>query len=164
MRRLRKGERLTLLASVALFGVLFGRWFDAVAPNGHASIIDLHRSGWTSLGWFMDLLLAVTILGGLAMAVTTAMRRSPTLPMAANVLTWVFGSLTWWILFFVVLSQPNLGAGLGNGLVTVQPLAYVGLVLAALIPIGAFVAMRDERTDAPESAYEPPPPRPVPES
>lgn len=162
MSRLRLGEWLALLASLALFGVLFGRWFDLEGSASLPPADAANRAGWTALGWFMALLLALLILGGIAVAATTATRRSPTLPMAANVVTWVFGSLVWFVLLFVVISQPGLGVGAGDRMVSVEPLAYVGLVLAALIPLGAFLAMRDERVDAPESAYEPPPPRPLP--
>ena len=35
--------------------------------------------------------------------------------------------------------------------------------MAALIVVGAFLALKDERTGAPESAYEPPPARPIPD-
>jgi hypothetical protein len=162
MSRLRVGEWVALLASLGLFGVLFGPWFDV---HGAASVLaaGANRAGWTSLGWFMDVLLAALIFGGIAVAATAVLRRSPTLPMAATVLTWVLGSLIWFVLLFVVVEQPGLGINAGDRMVSVQPLAYVGLVLAALIPLGAFLAMRDERTDAAESAYEPPPPRPIPE-
>ncbi|MBI5107057.1 MAG: hypothetical protein HZB46_19105 [Solirubrobacterales bacterium] len=61
-----------------------------------------------------------------------------------------------------VLLQPGLGIGAPNELVDIEPWAWLGVVLAACIPAGAWLALADERTDAPESRYEPPPPRPVP--
>jgi hypothetical protein len=36
------------------------------------------------------------------------------------------------------------------------------VICTALIAAGGFIALRDERLDAPESAYEPPEPRPAP--
>jgi len=40
--------------------------------------------------------------------------------------------------------------------------AYFGLLATAAIFAGAGVALADERTDAPESAFTPPAPRPAP--
>ena len=72
------------------------------------------------------------------------------------------GGLTFLILLVRVLTQPGLGASLPNRLVLVEAPAYVGLLFTGLIPVGAWLALRDERLDAPESAYTPPPARPVP--
>ena len=40
--------------------------------------------------------------------------------------------------------------------------AWLGLAGAALLTIGAFRSLGDERTELPENAYEPPPARPTP--
>ena len=39
---------------------------------------------------------------------------------------------------------------------------YLGLLAALLTTLGAWRSLADERTDAPESAYTPPPARPAP--
>jgi hypothetical protein len=44
----------------------------------------------------------------------------------------------------------------------VQAGGYLGLAALALIVAGAWRAIADERTGAPETAYAPPPPRPAP--
>ena len=62
----------------------------------------------------------------------------------------------------VLLTQPDLDLGLGNTAVSIQAAGYLGLVALALIVVGAWITMADERTGAPESAYTPPPARPVP--
>ena len=64
----------------------------------------------------------------------------------------------------VLITQPALGLGLGNDAVSVQVAGYLGLLALAVIGAGAWIAIGDERTDAPDSAYTPPPPRPVPGS
>jgi hypothetical protein len=90
-------------------------------------------------------------------------RTSPAWPVGGSVLTSAVGWITFLVLLIRVATQPDLGiAGLPNAAVTVELPAYLGLVCAAAIPLGAWLALRDERTDAPESAYTPPPPRPVP--
>jgi hypothetical protein len=40
--------------------------------------------------------------------------------------------------------------------------AWLGLLAALVLALGGWWAMKDERTDAPESAYTPPEPRPAP--
>jgi hypothetical protein len=48
--------------------------------------------------------------------------------------------------------------------VSVLAPAYLGLVAELVVVAGTWRALADERTDAPESAYQPPEPRPVPPS
>jgi len=40
--------------------------------------------------------------------------------------------------------------------------AWLGLLAALVLAIGGWWAIKDERTEAPESAYTPPEPRPAP--
>jgi hypothetical protein len=49
-----------------------------------------------------------------------------------------------------------------NQVATVEYGAWIGLAGALLLTIGAWWSLADERTDAPESAYVPPAPRPAP--
>jgi hypothetical protein len=157
--RLRAGEWLTLSASVGLFAVLFLDWFEDPRQRGGAVFGALDRtvgvSGWSGLGWFMDLLLVLVIFGGIAVAFTTVRKSSPAMPVGSAVLTAAIGLIVFVVLALRVLVR-------ANGPTTVEVWAYAGLLLAALVPAGAFLTLRDERTGAPESAYTPPPARPVP--
>jgi hypothetical protein len=161
LRRLRAGEWLALIGAIGLLATLFSDWFGlppAARGNG-----DLAKSGWASLGWALDVLLVLAILGGLATALATALRQTPAWSVGSGVLTAPVGLIAFTALALrVVLFQPDLGVGLPNDLVDVRAAAYLGLAFCALIPVGAWTVLRDERTDAPESAYTPPPPRPVP--
>jgi hypothetical protein len=172
MHRLRAGEWVAMLGSVGLLVMLFLDWFrvdghklgwTSYTPVGmHAT--PLHESGWGSLGWLMVLAMCVAILGGLSFSYMTARRTAPAWPVGAGVLTWTVGSLVFLVLLLrVTLLQPGLGAHVARGAVSVQLPAYLGLVFAALIPIGAWFGLRDDRTHTAESlAYTPPPARPVP--
>lgn len=168
MSRLRAGEWLALVGAVALFVLMFFDWFDVgryTAAAGddqiEVSLPDLPVSltGWGSLGWFMDVLVAVTIFGGLALSYMTVKRASPAWPVGAGVLTWILGLLIFLVLLVrVTIFQPYVDA-----MVDVSLPAYLGLVAAALVPLGAFLSIRDERTASPEArAYTPPPARSVP--
>jgi hypothetical protein len=67
------------------------------------------------------------------------------------------------LMFFDWFDVGRYTASAGDEVVDVTLPAYLGLVAAALIPLGAFLSIRDERTRSSEArAYTPPPPRSVP--
>jgi hypothetical protein len=160
--RLRAGELLAGAGAVGLLLVLCLKWFSLDRPPGLHLIGTLHTTGWASLGWLLVAMLTVVAFGGLSIAYMTLRRTSPAWPVGAAVLTVAVGGLTFLILLVRVLTQPGLGRGLPNAMVLVEVPAYLGLLFTAVIPLGAWIALRDERLHAPESAYTPPPARPVP--
>jgi len=169
MNRLRTGEWIAGLGAAGLFVSLFLNWF---ALDGHAlgwtSYAPLssgvHLSGWGSLGWFMDVLLCIAIIGGLSLSYMTVKRTSPAWPIGAGVLTVGIGAA---IALALALRLLDLAGDTSFGhdklIVAVQLPAYLGLLFTILIPVGGFLSLKDERTDAPEArAYTPPPARPAP--
>jgi hypothetical protein len=168
MSRLRTGERVAALGAAGLLVTLFLNWFSvdgqaagwlaySPVPGG------VHLSGWGSLGWFMDLLLCIAIFGGASLSYMTVKRASPAWPIGAGVLTWTLGSVIFVVLVIRVATQPGLGLGLANKPVLVEAPAYLGLLFAFLIPVGAFLSIRDERTDSAEARdYVQPPARTAP--
>jgi hypothetical protein len=171
MSRIRRGELLALIGAVGLLAMMFLNWFGLAESrqrqlNRQGYVYDpaaLHRSGWGSLGWFMDLLLVLVIVGGIGVALSAALRRSPTLPVGVAIVTWTSGTLTFFILLFVLLEQPGLGLSLPNDAVAQKLPGYIGLACTLLVPLGAWLALNDNRVDATSAAYTPPPPRPIPE-
>ena len=172
MSRLRLGEWVAAIGAVGLFVTLFFDWFGAEPGPASSSsfegggILNLlntysegHASGWSTLGWFMDVLLCVAIVGGLSLASMTLKRTAPAWPMGAGILTWTLGGLIWLVLLVrVTIAQPG-----PDALMAVQAPAYLGLLFALLIPVGGFLSIRDERTHTPEAlAYTPPTPRTAP--
>jgi hypothetical protein len=173
MSRMRAGEWIAGLGAAGLLVLLFFDWFaidwDGVRARGLHGMRFEHGlpnitislgSGWSTLGWFMDVLLCVAIFGGFALSYMTIKRTSPAWPVGAAVLTWLLGSLIFLVLLVrVTIAQPTSA----DELVAVRAPAYLGLLFALLIPVGGFVSIRDERTDTAEArAYTPPPPRPAP--
>jgi hypothetical protein len=154
VRRIRLGEALAAIGAIGLFVLLFADWFE----GGGVS-----RSGWSSLGWGLVVLLVVVMAVAAVMVVSTVARAKPAIIVGSAVTTAVVGVVTLLIaLLRVLVTQPDLDLGLGNGDVTVQTAGYLGIVALALIAAGGWITLADERTDAPESAYTPPPARPVP--
>ena len=154
MTRIRAGEALAGAGAIALFVLLFGDWFS----GGGVS-----RSGWSSLGWGLVVLLAGVIGVALVLVVATIARAKPAIVVGSAVITVSLGVVTLPIaLLRVLIFQPALDLGLGNGAVGIHTAGYLGLVALLLTAAGAWIVLADERTDAPESAYTPPPARPVP--
>jgi hypothetical protein len=173
MKRLRAGEQIAGVGAFGLFLTLFFGWFDVdVGPlvqqfrGSHTvtmyGVVDANTSGWSSLGWFLDALLVVAMVGALAMGLFSASAQRVGLAVAATVLTAFVGTVTFVVLLIRVVTKPGLGIGLPNELVSVESAAYVGLAFMLAIALGGWLALKDERTDAPESAYTPPEPRPAP--
>ena len=165
--RLRTGEWLAGAGAVALTAVLFLDWFEPQvrgrAPEAAGRLLAPSLSGWMSLGWLLALLLIVTILLALWLVVATATDASVGQPVMAGVLLSAVAPIALLALVVnVALAQPDLGAGLPDTAVAVQPAAYAGLAALALVVAGAWRSIADERTDAKESAYTPPPARPAP--
>jgi hypothetical protein len=172
MSRIRTGEWVAATGAIGLLVMLFFDWVaisfkgstahrtDGLVPSAVVSHGSL--SGWGTLGWLMDVLLGIVIVGGLSLAYMNAKRTSPAWPVGAGVLTWALGA---GVLLILVVRLIFLAGDLGAVAVGLRLPAYLGIVFAALIPLGAFLSLKDDRTDSPDArAYTPPPARPVPGS
>jgi hypothetical protein len=147
MSRLRVGERLAGVAAVVLFVTLFLDW---VGPA--------RESGWSSLGWLVLVLALAAVACAAWLVIATVAVRPLAQVVAGAVLTATLGTFA-----FVALALRALVFQPGpNDLVALRYGAYLGLLAALLIAVGGWWAIADERTDAPESAYTPPAPRPAP--
>lgn len=175
MSRLRAGELIAGVGGAGLFVLMFFEWFglsdlgwrayEPVSQQG-GGIVNLlstykagHEDAWSTLGWFMVVLLCVQMLGAASLVYMTLRRASPAWPVGAGVLTWTLGSAIWVVLLFrVCITQPGI-----DHYVSVHLPAYLAFVFSALIPIGGLMSIRNERTTTPESlAYMPPPARTAP--
>lgn len=166
MSRLRLGEVVAGAGGLALLGLLFLDWFALESTLQFAlekvARADVHTTGWSTLGWFLDVLLVVAMLGAAALVFSTVSARSVARTVSAAVLTTSIGTIATLVLVLRVILEPGLGVSAPNEFVDVKTTAWLGVACAAAIPLGAFIALKDERTEAPESAYTPPPPRPTP--
>jgi hypothetical protein len=145
--RLRGGELLTGVGAVALVVSLFLEW---VGPVG--------ATGWDALGWLVLALVVIAVLCAAGLVVLTAADRPVTHIVAAAVVTATIAPVALLVLALrALVFQPG-----ANDVTTVEYGAWIGLAGAALLTVGAWWSLADERTDAPESAYVPPAPRPAP--
>ncbi len=153
LARLRLGELLSGAAALGLLVTLFFDWNrDSGGRRAGASVAGAGaQSGWSSLGVVMVALVLATIGLALALVFTTAGKRPAAIPIGAAVLTTGVGIIVTLVLALRVLFLDD---SLGG--------AYLGLLLMGLICVGSWIAMADERTDAPYSAAPDLPRRPAP--
>jgi len=150
LTRLRLGELLSGVAAIALLATLFLDWNRDAGSAATGARVGT-ESGWSSLGVVTLLLLLVVAGLALALVFTTAGKRPAAIPVGAAVLTTGVGIVVTIVLAIrVLLLDDSLGV------------AYLGLLFMLLIPVGSWIAMADERTDAPYSAAPDLPRRPVP--
>jgi hypothetical protein len=145
--RLRTGELLAGAGVAVLLVSLFLAWFG---PGG--------RSGWSSLGWPTLVVAVAALVAAAWLVVATATARLITQVVAAAVLAATVAPIALIVLLVrTLIAQPG-----SNAVTSIEGGAWIGLAGAALLAVGTWWALADERTDAPESAYWPPAPRPAP--
>ena len=163
--RLRLGEIVTAIGALGLALTLFFAWYDLESDAGVSApraAPDLSESGWSGLAVIGTILVVIALIAAVLVIVTAAGRQAPAWAVGATILTTFFGILAFCAVVISAIAQPELGIDLPNQLVNVKPVAYIGMVFAALIPTGGWMALADERTDAPYSAAPEIEPRPAP--
>jgi hypothetical protein len=173
MSRLRTGEWLAVVGAAALVVTLFLPWFDVEFPQqtvqrqfgGHGVLnvlntyaVDGWGSGWDALGW-LTIAIALAAVGCAAwLAIVNAINGPVAQTVAASALTASVGTFAFVaIALRVLIFQPG-----PNDIVVLRYGAWLGLLAALILALGGWRAIKDDRTDAPESAYTPPEPRPAP--
>ncbi len=127
-RLLRWGDVLAFTAGIALLVVLALEWYDG-------------DSGWSGLP-VLRFFLALVALSGIALGIVAALERTVSLPVAAAVFATPLALLA--TLTLVIRTPFELGGGIGAG-------AWLGLLCAFAIFVGAFRSMKDEGTHTPQA-------------
>jgi hypothetical protein len=158
--RLRAGEWTAAAGAGALLVTLFLPWFasPAVVFLNTGQVFEDAENAWSSLGWVTLAFCLAAIGCGAWLAIANTTNRPVAQIVAASVLTPTAGTLA-----FVALALRALVFQPGpNDLVVLRYGAWLGLLAALVLALGGWWAIKDERTDAPESAYTPPEARPPP--
>jgi hypothetical protein len=129
LSRLRQGELIAAAGGVALLVVMFLDWYVA----GGISL-----TAWRVFT-ITDVVLALAGLAALGLAVLTASRRSPALPIAGAVVTTGLGIFATLLVFYRILNQPG-----PNEFIEVKLGAFLGFLCVLAIAVGGLRAMRDE--------------------
>ena len=141
MKRLRTGDVLSGAYGLALLIVM--TVLDWYSPSGNGD------NAWASFA-VTDFTLALAAVGGILIALTTAARGTPAVPLVFTVVTTVLAWLGVLILLYRNLNEPGPDdiVGVGAG-------AWAGWLLTLALALSAYWALRDERTPGLDPAPEP---------
>jgi hypothetical protein len=134
LTRIRLGELLAAAGAVCLIVSLTLPWYENVEGK---------LSAWSTFGPAVVLLM-LAILAALVLILATVAERTPALPVAAAVWGVLFGLVAVIAAVVRVLERPDHATSLCAG-------AWLALVGAVAVLLGAWQSIRDERT----SRYEP---------
>jgi len=132
MRRVRIGEIVAGVAGAVLLLSLFLEWYTV---RGRAEGL----TAWSAFS-FVDLLVCLVALLGIALAVSQVVGRGPALPVAIGVITATLGLAATLLVLYRILNQPgpNDAIGVGAG-------AWIGLAACLGVFLGAWLSLSDER-------------------
>jgi hypothetical protein len=133
LRWLRPGDWLAAIAGVALLVALSLPWYSVTGP------VSRELTGWQAFA-VIDILLALAALEAVALGVTTAVRRTPAVPVGLGVTTALSGALATLLVLVRVLDPPG-----SNAVLDVAAGAWIALVAAAGVTAGAWLSIADER-------------------
>jgi hypothetical protein len=136
VNRLSQGEKIAAGSGVALFIVMFFSWFGISGDVGTAlgSVgVDANFNAWQSFD-FIDLFLLLTILVAVGAAVAKASDSRVDFPLSTAVT--VLGGVSTLLVLYRILDPPgSLDRKFG---------VFLGLILAAALTYGAWLAMQEE--------------------
>jgi hypothetical protein len=130
--RLRLGEWLAAAGGAALIASLLLPWYGV---RGRAATL----TGFESFT-VVDVLLVALAALAIGLAGAQATRRTPTIPVAAGVLTVVFGLLAVLLVAYRIVNQPG-----PNEFLDVRAGAWAGLAATVAVLVGGWESLRNER-------------------
>jgi hypothetical protein len=161
--RLSRGEQIAGIAGIVL---LLDMWiFDWFSYSASVGDISASTGGdaWQVFG-FIDIVIFVAALSGIALAVIAATATEINAPVALSAVTAVLGIIATILILYRIIDPPDQDLG---DLVDVGRSfgVWLGLVAAAAVAYGGFAAMQEEGTSfggqvGGGTAPPPPPPGP----
>ena len=135
LSRLRAGELIAAAGGLALLLVMFLDWYEAAGVG---------LSAWVVFT-ITDVVLALAGVTAVMLAVVTAARRSPALPVAGSVITATIGVVATLLVLYRIINQPG-----PNEFIEAKFPAFLGFLCVLAIAAGGWLSMRDEEwPDAP---------------
>lgn len=169
MDNLRTGEKVAGASGVALILIMFiFDWFSVEAAGGIGP--SFGGNAWEVFGG-IDIVLFLAALAGIGLAVMAASQSNVNMPVALSAITAGLGALATVLVIYRIISPPD--GGLGDLIDVSRSIGvFLGLIAAAGITYGGWVAMQEEGTSFSDQADRlqgggggtPPPPPPPPPS
>ncbi len=179
VNKLNTGEKVAAISAVLLFIFMFFTWFgvEVSGVGGFSgSVPGAGGSAFDALE-FIPVILVITILAALAVAALRLTDSAYEPPVSMNAIVTVLGGLSVLLILFRIIDPPSFGSFGGVSVSgTVEIGIFLGLIAAAGITYGGYLAMKEEgasfgdtadrfsggSAQAPPSATAPPPPPPPP--
>jgi hypothetical protein len=133
MRRVRTGEIVAGVAGVVLLLSTFLEWYTV---RGRADGL----TAWEAFS-FVDVLVALVALLGIALAASQVIGRGPALPVAIGVITTTLALAGTLLVLYRILNQPG-----PNDLIGVAAGAWIGLAASLGVFLGGWLSLSDERS------------------
>jgi hypothetical protein len=140
--KLRQGEKIAGIAGIALIIIMFAfDWYGLKgAPGGFGGL-----NAWDAYG-FIDIILFIAAVSGIAMAAVSASGTQVSLPVALSSITAGLGILGTVLVLFRIISTPSFDF-LGGSVDTTRKFGvFLGLIAVAGVAYGGYSAMQEEGT------------------
>lgn len=145
---LRQGERIAGISGILLVIVMFALdWYGLKVSGGGVSLSGGGVNAWEAFG-FIDIILFLAAVSGIALATTSASGTQVSLPVALSAITAGLGILATVLVLFRIIDTPGPGGDFFGGNIEVQRKigVFIGLILAGGVAYGGYTAMQEEGT------------------
>jgi hypothetical protein len=145
LSRLNTGEKLAGAAGIALLLIMFiFDWFS-IDVGGGVVEIDAGGNAWQWFG-FIDIVLFLAAVAGIALAVVAATRSDVDLPITLSAITAGIGILALLLVIYRIIDPPGgdaeaFGVDVGRDIGV-----WLGLIATAGVAAGGWLAMQEEGT------------------
>jgi hypothetical protein len=159
MENLNTGEKIAGISGVALLLIMFiFDWFSVDADSAGFDV-SVGGNAWEVFG-FIDIILFLTALAGIALALLAAGRTEVDLPVAAGSIAAGLGALATLLVIYRIIDPP-LSEAEDFGLDVSRSFGvWIGLIAAAGVAYGGWRAIEDEGATPRRTTAPPPPPAP----
>ncbi|MFI5028991.1 MAG: hypothetical protein ACHQCF_08455, partial [Solirubrobacterales bacterium] len=145
--KLNTGEKVAAVSAVLLFIFMFFTWFgvEVSGVGGFSgSVPGAGGSAWDALD-FIPIVLMITIIVALAVAVLRLTDSTYELPVSMNAVVTALGGFSVLLILFRIVDPPSFGSFGGVSVDgTVEIGIFLGLIAAAGIAYGGYLAMKEE--------------------
>ncbi len=170
--KLNTGEKIAAISAVLLFIFMFFTWFGVEVSGAGAfsgSVPGAGGDAWDALE-FIPVILVIAIVAAIGVAVLRLTDSAYEPPISMNAVVTVLGGLSVLLILFRIVDPPSFGSFGGVSVDgTVEFGIFLGLLAAAGIAYGGYLAMKEEgasfgdtadRLSGGGPAATPPPPPP----
>ena len=145
--KLNTGEKIAAISAVLLFIFMFFTWFGVEVSGAGAfsgSVPGAGGDAWDALE-FIPVILVIAIVAAIGVAVLRLTDSAYEPPISMNAVVTVLGGLSFLLILFRIVDPPSFGSFGGVSVDgTVEFGIFLGLIAAAGIAYGGYLAMKEE--------------------